>query len=113
MQMLCRLNDDEGNTSYHHNRPIIAQELIRLHPLDETPHLPTSPNSPPKVMAGGAAIDCVLEMPGKERWAFAIKRSAASSIAKGFYIACEDVKPAKNSWSMPAKTASPWKGESR
>lgn len=67
MRMPCRSNDDEGNTSYHHNRPIIAQELIRLHPLDETPHLPTSPNRPPKVMAEGAEIDCVLEMPGKER----------------------------------------------
>lgn len=66
MQMLCRLNDDEGNTSYHHNRPIIAQELIRLHPLDETPHLPTF-QTVPKMMAGGAEIDCVLEMPGKER----------------------------------------------
>ena len=45
--------------------------------------------------AGGAEIDCILEMPGKERWAIEIKRSASPSISKGFYVACEDVKPTK------------------
>lgn len=46
--------------------------------------------------AGSAEIICILEMPGKERWAIEIKRSAAPSISKGFYVACENVKPTKN-----------------
>lgn len=45
--------------------------------------------------AGGAEIDLVLEMPGKERWAIEIKRSSAPSLGKGFHIACEDIKPTK------------------
>ena len=44
---------------------------------------------------GGAEIDLVLEMPGKERWAIEIKRSSAPSLSKGFHAACEDVKPTK------------------
>lgn len=45
--------------------------------------------------AGGAEIDLVLELPGKERWAIEIKRSAAPALSKGFHVACEDVKPSK------------------
>lgn len=45
--------------------------------------------------AGGAEIDFILEMPGKERWAIEIKRSAAPSLSKGFHVGCEDLKPSK------------------
>ncbi len=44
---------------------------------------------------GGAEIDLVLEWSSKERWAIEIKRSSAPSLAKGFHIACQDIKPSK------------------
>lgn len=45
--------------------------------------------------SGGAEIDLLLELPGGERWAIEIKRSRAAKPARGFYEACEDIKPAK------------------
>lgn len=45
--------------------------------------------------AAGAEIDLLLEIPGHGLWAFEIKRSLSAKPEKGFYIACEDLKPAK------------------
>jgi uncharacterized protein len=45
--------------------------------------------------SGGAEIDLVLEFFGKEKWAIEIKRSSSPSVSKGFYIACDDIKPVK------------------
>ena len=45
--------------------------------------------------AGGAEIDLLLELPGGERWAIEVKRSRAAKPARGFYEACEDLKPAQ------------------
>ena len=45
--------------------------------------------------SGGAEIDLLLELPGGERWAVEVKRSRAAKPARGFYEACEDLKPAK------------------
>lgn len=45
--------------------------------------------------SGGAEIDLVLELPGGERWAIEVKRSRVAKPARGFYEACEDVKPAR------------------
>lgn len=45
--------------------------------------------------SGGAEIDLVLELPGGERWAIEVKRSRAAKPARGFYEACEDLKPAR------------------
>lgn len=45
--------------------------------------------------SGGAEIDLLLELPGGERWAIDVKRSRAAKPARGFYEACEDLKPAK------------------
>lgn len=42
---------------------------------------------------GGAEIDLVLEFSGTEKWAIEIKRSSAPTLSKGFYLACEDIKP--------------------
>lgn len=42
---------------------------------------------------GGAEIDLILEFWGQEKWAIEIKRSSSPTIAKGFYIACADIKP--------------------
>jgi len=45
--------------------------------------------------AAGAEIDLLLEIPGHGTWAIEIKRGLSSRPAKGFFIGCEDVKPAK------------------
>jgi uncharacterized protein len=45
--------------------------------------------------SGGAEIDLLLELPGGERWAIEVKRSRAGKPARGFYEACEDLKPTK------------------
>jgi len=42
---------------------------------------------------GGAEIDLILEFSHAENWAIEIKRSSSPSVSKGFYIACDDVKP--------------------
>ena len=43
----------------------------------------------------GAEIDLVLDLPGGEVWAIEIKRSSAPTLERGFYHACEDIKPAR------------------
>jgi len=43
--------------------------------------------------ATGAEIDLLLELPGNRHWAIEIKRGLAPKLEKGFYIACEDLKP--------------------
>ena len=43
--------------------------------------------------AGGAEIDLVVDMGAGEIWAVEIKRSTAPSVSRGFYSACEDLKP--------------------
>ena len=56
--------------------------------------------APPRTMASfyrtlaGAEIDLVLELPGKRApWAIEIKRGLTGGLGKGFYHACEDVRP--------------------
>jgi len=44
---------------------------------------------------GGAEVDLVLELPGGERWAIEIKRSRTAKPGRGFYEACQDLKPSK------------------
>lgn len=43
--------------------------------------------------ATGAEIDLLLEIPGHGLWAIEIKRGLATRPQKGFFTACEDVKP--------------------
>lgn len=43
--------------------------------------------------SGGAEIDLVLKLPGRQPWAIAIKRNLDPRPAKGFHNACTDVKP--------------------
>ena len=45
--------------------------------------------------AAGAEIDLVLEIPGKGLWAIEIKRGLSAKPEKGFFIACDDIKPSK------------------
>ena len=45
--------------------------------------------------ASGAEIDLILEIPGHGLWALEIKRSPSATPQKGFYLACEDLKPGR------------------
>jgi hypothetical protein len=55
--------------------------------------------SPPQTSAGfyrtsaGAEIDLILQFPSAERWAIEMKNSLTPSLERGFYSACEDVRP--------------------
>lgn len=44
--------------------------------------------------AAGAEIDLVLDM-GSDIWAVEIKRATVPQLTKGFYLACDDLKPAR------------------
>ena len=45
--------------------------------------------------AAGAEIDLLLEIPGHGLWAIEVNRSLSGRPEKGFYIACQDLKPDK------------------
>lgn len=59
--------------------------------------------TPPRTMASfyrtsaGAEIDLLLELPGRRGlWAIEIKRGLSAKPSKGFYNACEDLKPERS-----------------
>ena len=43
--------------------------------------------------AAGAEIDLLLEVPGHGLWAIEIKRSLGGRPERGFYVACDDLRP--------------------
>jgi uncharacterized protein len=43
--------------------------------------------------SAGAEIDLLLDIPGQGLWAIDVKRGLAPKVQRGFYNACEDVKP--------------------
>jgi len=45
--------------------------------------------------SAGAEIDLLLEIPGHGLWAIDIKRGLSARPEKGFYIACDDLRPAR------------------
>lgn len=45
--------------------------------------------------SNGQEIDLLLEFSGQEKWAIEIKRSTVPVLSKGFYRACEDIRPDK------------------
>ena len=45
--------------------------------------------------AGGAEIDLVVDLGAGALWALEIKRSSAPTVSRGFYSACEDLKPVR------------------
>lgn len=45
--------------------------------------------------SGGAEIDLVLAKPNGDLWAIEIKRSLNPKLERGFYSACDDIKPAR------------------
>jgi predicted AAA+ superfamily ATPase len=45
--------------------------------------------------SNGAEIDLILEFSGRVKWAIEIKRNSTPVLSKGFYLACQDIKPNK------------------
>jgi hypothetical protein len=45
--------------------------------------------------SAGAEIDLVIERPDRSLWAIEIKRGLSAKLERGFFIACEDLKPTK------------------
>lgn len=43
----------------------------------------------------GNEIDLLLTLPGGKLWAIEVKRSSSPKVARGFHLACADLKPAK------------------
>jgi hypothetical protein len=43
--------------------------------------------------SAGAEIDLILQFPNAERWAIEMKNSLTPSLERGFYSACDDVRP--------------------
>lgn len=43
--------------------------------------------------SGGAEVDLVFEMAGKQTWAIEIKKSLKPKVSRGFHSACEDIIP--------------------
>jgi uncharacterized protein len=65
----------------------VIENILSVLPVNGQPFFYRSP--------GGAEIDLMLEFSMTERWAIEIKRSSAPTVSKGFYIACDDIKPDK------------------
>lgn len=57
----------------------------------------------------GAEIDLLLTLPGGALWAIEIKRSLAPKMERGFYSACEDLKPQRKIAIYPGAEAFPLK----
>jgi predicted AAA+ superfamily ATPase len=64
-----------------------VENLIAAAPAGTTPYFYRT--------GAGAEIDLLLETPKHGLWAIEIKRGLAPRPEKGFYIACEDLKPAR------------------
>ncbi len=45
--------------------------------------------------SNGAEVDLLLDMPGQGLWAIEVKRGTSSKPRRGFYSACEDLKPTR------------------
>lgn len=59
--------------------------------------------------SGGAEIDLLLELPGSQLWAIEVKRSLSPKLERGFYAACEDIKPAQRWVVYPGQESFPLK----
>jgi predicted AAA+ superfamily ATPase len=56
---------------------------------------------------GGAEIDLLLAWPDGSLWAVEVKRSLSPKIERGFYAACDDLKPAKKFVVYPGQERYP------
>jgi predicted AAA+ superfamily ATPase len=51
----------------------------------------------------GAEIDLLLRWPDGECWAIEVKRSLSPKVERGFYVACDDLKPSRQCVVYPGK----------
>ena len=63
----------------------VVEHLLAAAPRDTSPMFYRTSN--------GAEIDLLLDIPGHGLWAIEIKRGVSSRPEKGFFIACDDVRP--------------------
>ena len=56
---------------------------------------------------GGAEIDLVLDLGGGKLWAIEVSLSSAPSVSRGFYTACEDLRPARKFVVHPGEESFP------
>ena len=56
-------------------------------------HLPQGSEASHYRSSGGAEIDLIVTLPGRRPWAIEVKRSLNPRPRKGFYSACNDVRP--------------------
>lgn len=63
----------------------VVETLLNAAPLNTTNGFYRTSN--------GAEVDLLLNLPGQGLWAIEIKRSTAGKPRRGFYHACEDLKP--------------------
>jgi predicted AAA+ superfamily ATPase len=65
----------------------VIENLIQAAPSQTTPFFYRT--------AAGAEIDLLLETPKHGLWAIEVKRAALATPKKGYFIACDDLKPAR------------------
>ena len=75
------------------------ENLLSCAPQGVTPYFYRS--------SGGAEIDLLLALPNNDLWAVEFKRSSSPKPERGFYSACEDVKPQRKWVVYPGQEAYP------
>jgi predicted AAA+ superfamily ATPase len=75
------------------------ENLLSCAPQGVTPYFYRS--------SGGAEIDLLLALPNNDLWAVELKRSFSPKPERGFYSACEDIKPQRKWVVYPGQEAYP------
>ncbi len=77
----------------------VVESLIAVAPADATASFYRS--------SAGAEIDLILTWPSGEHWAIEVKRSTSPKVERGFFSACDDIKPTKKWVIYPGADAYP------
>ena len=77
----------------------VVESLLAVAPAEVTPSFYRS--------SAGAEIDLLLTWPSGEHWAIEVKRSTTPKVERGFYSACDDIKPIKKWVIYPGAEAYP------
>ncbi len=99
------LNIDSFDTLLGH--PVAGASFESLVIENLLTHLPFGADAGFYRTAAGAEIDLVLSLSNGELWAIEIKRSLAPKPERGFYHACEDLKPSQSFIVYPGTESFP------
>lgn len=77
----------------------VIESLLAVAPAGTTPSFYRS--------NAGAEIDLLLTWPNGEHWAIEIKRSTTPKLERGFYSACEDIRPSRKWLIYPGSESYP------